>query len=104
MTGSSLVVADTTPLNYLTIIGQIHALGALFEKVLVPEGVLAKLSPPKARDVLAHWSRSLPKWVQVACVREMDHTIPFGKGEADAFSLALEKQVGIVLGSHGGNG
>ena len=28
MKGSSLVVADTTPLNYLTIIGQVHAAGA----------------------------------------------------------------------------
>jgi hypothetical protein len=27
MKGSSLVVADTTPLNYLTIIGQVHVLG-----------------------------------------------------------------------------
>jgi predicted nucleic acid-binding protein len=41
MKGSSLVVADTTPLNYLTIIGQVHILGALFGKVLIPWGVLA---------------------------------------------------------------
>ena len=97
MTGSSLVVADTTPLNYLTIIGQVHVLGVLFGKVLVPEGVLAELSHPKAPDAVAHWSRSLPEWVEVACVKEMDHTIPLGKGEAEAISLALEKQVGIVL-------
>ena len=51
MTGSALVVADTTPLNYLTIIGQVHVLGALFGKVLVPEGVLAELKHPSLIDI-----------------------------------------------------
>jgi hypothetical protein len=31
------VVADTTPLNYLILIGQAHVLGSLFRRVLVPE-------------------------------------------------------------------
>jgi predicted nucleic acid-binding protein len=32
-----LVVADTAPLNYLVLIGQVELLSALFEKVFVPE-------------------------------------------------------------------
>jgi predicted nucleic acid-binding protein len=97
MTGSALVVADTTPLNYLTIIGQVHVLGALFGKVLVPEGVLAELKHPKAPIAVVVWSQSLPEWVQVTRVTELDHTIPLGNGEVEAISLALEKGVDIVL-------
>ena len=75
----------------------VHVLGALFGKVLIPGEVLAELRHPKAPDAVARWSQSLPDWVQVACVRALDHTIPLGKGEAEAISLALERKVGIVL-------
>ena len=97
MKGSSLVVADTTPLNYLTIIGQVHVLGALFGKVLIPEGVLAELRHSKAPDAVARWSQSLPEWSQLVRGREVDDTIPLGKGEAEAISLALARKVAIVL-------
>ncbi len=90
-------VADTTPLNYLTIIGQVHILGTLFSKVFVPEAVLAELTYQKAPRAVALWSRALPEWVQVSRVITLDQTIPLGKGEAEAISLALEKQVDVVL-------
>lgn len=93
----SLVVADTTPLNYLTIIGQVQVLGSLFGKVLVPEGVLAELRHPKAPNAVATWCQSLPNWVQVTRVVKLDPTIPLGKGEVEAISLALERRVSIVL-------
>lgn len=34
MSNPVLVVADTTPLNYLILIGQVHVLGALFGNVV----------------------------------------------------------------------
>lgn len=71
MTCASLVVADTTPLNDLTLIGQVHLLGLLFGKVLVPRGVLAELRHPKAPEAVALWSQSLPEWVQVTRVIEL---------------------------------
>jgi predicted nucleic acid-binding protein len=97
MSGPPLVVADTTPLNYLILIGQAHVLGALFGKVLVPEGVLAELGDPKAAVAVTLWIQSLPAWLDVARVRQVDNTILLGKGEVEAISLALEKQVEIVL-------
>ena len=33
MSRSFLVVADTTPLNYLILIGQAHVLGSVFRRV-----------------------------------------------------------------------
>ena len=97
MSMSFLVVADTTPLNCLILIGQAHVLGSLFRRVLVPESVLAELVDPKAPVAVALWIRSLPAWLEVVRVRQMDSTILLGKGEVEAISLALEKQVEIVL-------
>ena len=34
-----IVVADTTPLNYLVLIGQIELLSALYRTVLIPQEV-----------------------------------------------------------------
>ncbi len=97
MSRSFLVVADTTPLNYLILIGQSHVLGSLFRRVLVPESVLAELVDPKAPVAVTLWIRSLPAWLEVVRVTQMDNTILLGKGEVEAISLALEKQVEIVL-------
>jgi predicted nucleic acid-binding protein len=38
-----LVVADTTPLNYLVLIYHVELLSALFEKVFMPEPVCVEL-------------------------------------------------------------
>jgi hypothetical protein len=38
-----IVVADTSPLNYLVLIGEIELLAALYQKVLIPEEVLREL-------------------------------------------------------------
>ena len=97
MNSHVLVVADTTPLNYLILIGHINILGSLFVKVLVPEGVLDELDHPKAPLEVKLWSRSLPKWVQVVRAGKPDITLPLGRGEIEAISLALEKQVRVIL-------
>ena len=97
MSNPVLVVADTTPLNYLILIGQDHVLGALFGNVVVPEGVLAELKHPRAPVAVALWVKALPVWLRVARVKDLDQTIPLGKGEVEAISLALEMQLGIVL-------
>jgi predicted nucleic acid-binding protein len=66
MSDPVLVVADTTPLNYLVLIGQEHVLGALFDKVLIPEGMgheclspevlssICPLRPPGHSSNLSH--------------------------------------------------
>ncbi|MEI7773338.1 MAG: hypothetical protein WCK17_01050 [Verrucomicrobiota bacterium] len=80
MSDPVLVVADTTPLNYLVLIGQEHVLGALFDKVLIPEGVLEELKHPKAPEAVLVWIQTLPTWLEVARVRELDHAIQLGRG------------------------
>ena len=54
----TLVVADTGPLNYLHLIGQLEILPALYGEVLVPPAVLREMAhphaPPEARNHKGH--------------------------------------------------
>ncbi len=43
-----IVVSDTSPLNYLILIGQDHTLPALFGQVFAPPAVVAELKRSKA--------------------------------------------------------
>jgi predicted nucleic acid-binding protein len=38
-----VVVADTSPINYLVLIGQIDLLTRLYKRILIPPAVLAEL-------------------------------------------------------------
>jgi len=60
-----IVIADTSPLNYLVLIHAAHVLPQLFRQVLIPEAVLAELQDSDAPAAVAAWVSSLPRWVEV---------------------------------------
>jgi predicted nucleic acid-binding protein len=39
----TLVVADTSPINYLILIGEIEILHSLYESVVIPQEVISEL-------------------------------------------------------------
>lgn len=59
-----LVIADTSPLNYLVLIGCIDILPQLHWKVLIPSAVrreiLSVSAPPEVRE----WAVELPNWAE----------------------------------------
>ena len=55
MNAPSVVVADTTPLNYLILIDRADLLAELFTEVLIPQAVLEKLQHPKAPTEVKQW-------------------------------------------------
>ena len=97
MSVQGVVVADTTPLNYLILIGQVELLRELFGKVMIPEAVLAELRHPKAPSAVTNWLLRLPEWLTVEKVERLDQTIQLGHGENEAISLAAERRISIVL-------
>ena len=97
MSASGVVVADTTPLNYLVLIRQAEVLHQLFGEVMIPEAVLTELRHPKAPAAVTAWLQNLPHWIRVVKVSHVDNTIQLGHGETEAISLAMEKRVSIVL-------
>lgn len=97
MSTSPLVVADTTPLNYLVLIGEVEILGALFEEVLVPRAVWQELHHPRTPAGVSRWVQTPPAWLRVVDVQQVDATLSLGAGENEAISLALEQELRVVL-------
>lgn len=97
MSARGLVVADTTPLNYLVLIDQVEVLHQLFGEVMIPDAVLKELRHPKAPAAITAWLQNLPHWLHIEKVTQVDSSIQLGDGEIEAISLAIEKQVLIVL-------
>lgn len=60
-----LVVADSSPINYLILIGHIDLLPALFEKVILPAAVRNELASRKAPPVVRDWIAIPPAWLEV---------------------------------------
>ncbi len=97
MSAVCVVVADTTPLNYLILIGHVDILGSMFGAVLIPEAVLAELQHSKAPEAVKQWLGELPAWLHVSPVRQMDESVQLGRGESEAISLAQEQNVKVIL-------
>jgi len=97
MNALGVVVADTTPLNYLIIIERAEILASLFGMILVPQAVIAELQHSRAPRVVSRWLQHPPAWLHITSVRHVDETIQLGKGENEAISLAVERKVKVVL-------
>jgi len=94
-----IVVADTSPLNYLIRSGYVRILPELFGKVLVPQAVLSEMLHPQAPDAVRIFATSLRSWLEHAKVGRvipgLDPTL--GEGEREAISLALEIRADALL-------
>jgi predicted nucleic acid-binding protein len=62
---SRIVVADTSPLLYLYLIGQIELLKSLFVEVHIPSAVFNEMCHTAAPETLRKWALSRPDWVNV---------------------------------------
>ena len=60
-----LVVADTGPLHYLVLTGDIELLPKLFERVLVPQVVRDELANTEAPRAVRDWIARAPGWLDV---------------------------------------
>jgi len=54
-----VVVADTSPINYFVLIGQIDLLEKLYSRILIPPAVLAELNHLLAPSPVRNWANSL---------------------------------------------
>ena len=56
----TVVVADTSPLNYLALIEPIDILPRLYGTVVIPQEVLSELTSPAAPREVREWARRFP--------------------------------------------
>ena len=89
---SRLVIADTSPVNYLVLIGHVDILPALFERVILPAAVWEELKHAKAPFAVKEWVASGPSWVEVrqATHLQISTLEMLDAGEEAAIVLALE--------------
>ncbi len=95
-----VVVADTSPLNYLVLIEQIGILPRLYGTVTVPGEVVAELSDIGAPREVADWIQSRPGWLDVRSVRgkPIDPALmQLDPGERAAILLAQEQLSTLLL-------
>lgn len=91
------IVSDTSPINYLVLIGAIDVLPQLFGEVLIPPAVWIELQHPKTPKKVFEWAASLPAWAKVTAPQQVDTSIGLGAGEMEAIALALERQIPALL-------
>ena len=60
-----IVIADTSPLNYLILIGEAEVLRRLYGRVVIPEAVLRELQNPQAPAKVAEWIAQPPAWLEI---------------------------------------
>jgi len=84
-----IVVADTSPINYLLLINQIDLLPQLFEQVIIPDVVCDEMRDLDAPPVLQQWIADPPSWLMIQPVPIMDTTLnTLDHGEQAAITLA----------------
>jgi predicted nucleic acid-binding protein len=87
-----IVIADTSPINHLILIGAIEALPSLYNRVLIPPSVFEELKRPRAPEAVRIWISQPPAWLEVcAPAKSPDADLArLDAGERDAILLAEE--------------
>lgn len=94
-----IVVADTSPLNYLILLGHADLLRDIYGHVLVPSAVLVEMQHAEAPPAVRTWATAPPAWLDRRQVENLDTTLSLalGPGEREAISLALEVHADVLL-------
>ena len=98
-----VVVADTSPINYLVLIDCVELLRDLYAEIVIPTVVLDELSALGAPPPVVSWIRSRPDWVAVrsapeaASIQVGIYESTLGDGEAAAIRLALSEPDSLLL-------
>jgi predicted nucleic acid-binding protein len=92
-------VADTGPINYLVLIGEIELLPSLYQRVFLPSSVHEELTRPRSPETARAWLANVPGWLEVrAPVKSPDeHLAGLDAGERDVILLAEELKAGQVI-------
>jgi len=85
-----VVVADTSPILYLHLIGEIQVLPALFGEIHLPSAVYIELCHPAAPRALREWALARPVWLSIAAAAIISdpETVLLDDGERAAIALA----------------
>ena len=96
-----LIVADTSPLNYLISIGAIDILPRLYVGVAIPFEVRDELNVEAAPEAVRTWIANPPEWLTICAVDPVLHDDPrwrsLDAGERAAIALASSHHPAVIL-------
>jgi len=93
-----IVVSDTSPLNYLVLIGHVEKLPILYQRVIIPAAVAEELVHERTPSVVRDFMRQPPAWLRVQSAVETDPTLSeLDLGEAQAIALARTMNADLLL-------
>lgn len=94
-----VVIADTSPLNYLILVEAVEVLPRLFGQVTIPDVVLKELANQDAPREVQAWAAALPEWIQIqqAPISEDPSLQALDPGEHAAIALALTQSQVLLL-------
>jgi predicted nucleic acid-binding protein len=95
----SVIISNTTPINYLILIDQINVLRHLYAHVMIPQAVFGELQDEGTPGKVKAWVASHPEWLEVRTVSApLDPMLAsLDVGEREAISLAKEIQADALI-------
>jgi predicted nucleic acid-binding protein len=94
-----IVVADTSPLNYLILIDHINVLEPMYGRIAIPAAVRDEMLRRQAPVSVRSWATNLPEWVEVHSSKPAPFLLSrnLDLGEREAISLALTLKAPILV-------
>jgi predicted nucleic acid-binding protein len=94
-----VVVADTSPLNYLVQIHCQELLPALYDRLLIPRAVFEEVTDTRTPAAVGGWASHAPEWLELRGVQTaLDAAwAGLGSGEREAIQLAQEEHADLLL-------
>ncbi len=92
-----IVVADTTPVNYLILIDRIELLKQLYGRIILPQAVREEMRRVSTPEKVRKWVENLPSWVEVHTQGVPQMPLNLGHGEREVIALAVHLQADLVL-------
>jgi predicted nucleic acid-binding protein len=93
------VVADTSPICYLLLIGHVDLLQRLFGQVAIPQAVHDELSVEGAPTIVRTWIAHPPSWLQIQYATTTPDASLGGLhlGEREAITLAAQLKAELIV-------
>ena len=94
-----IIVSNTSPINYLILIGHINLLPELFQQIIVPQEVYSELSDVFAPSSVQTWIAAPPDWLKIQPVSQPTDVLVelLDPGERAAILLAQELNADLLL-------
>ena len=94
-----IVVADTSPINYLVLIDAVGVLPELYENIIVPNAVFEELQAAETPEKVREFVKVLPVWfaVKQAAVLLDSELSELDAGEREAIALVEELNADALI-------